>query len=210
MLGREHSGKVSKKFIGNFYFWGITLSNAVTPRPSRPVNEDVPVSKKTPLRETQLGAMNFDLWKQIGKEFMVKSNINHWITCKEGTGSLVECRAGTLDCQVVKNIAPTCHNVSPDEIRFLTKESSENLGPHLYYSKSSTYLNTYYYWESSTKSPNSPRHEPLWPKRSVACQGRGRSPWEHFHSLGVSGQNCKKVFVRRCSCNKKYLSRIIS
>ena len=25
MLGRKHSGKVSKKFIGNFYFWGITL-----------------------------------------------------------------------------------------------------------------------------------------------------------------------------------------
>ena len=25
VLGREHSGKVSKKFIGNFYFWGITL-----------------------------------------------------------------------------------------------------------------------------------------------------------------------------------------
>ena len=23
--GREHSWKVSKKFIGNFYFWGITL-----------------------------------------------------------------------------------------------------------------------------------------------------------------------------------------
>ena len=26
MLGREHSGKVSKKFIGKFYFWGITLT----------------------------------------------------------------------------------------------------------------------------------------------------------------------------------------
>ena len=25
MLGGEHSGKVSKKFIGNFFFWGITL-----------------------------------------------------------------------------------------------------------------------------------------------------------------------------------------
>ena len=25
MLGGEHSGKVSKKFIGKFYFWGITL-----------------------------------------------------------------------------------------------------------------------------------------------------------------------------------------
>lgn len=135
-------------------------SNAVTPRPSWPANGDVPVSKKTPLRETQLGAMNFDLWKQIGQEFMVKSNINHWITCKEGTGSLVDCRAGTLDCQVVKNIAPTCHNVAPDEIRILTKESSEDFGPHLYYSKSSTYLKTYYYWESSTKSPNWPTHDP--------------------------------------------------
>ena len=25
VLGREHSEKVKKKFIGNFYFWGITL-----------------------------------------------------------------------------------------------------------------------------------------------------------------------------------------
>ena len=25
MFGREHSGKVSKNFIGNFNFWGITL-----------------------------------------------------------------------------------------------------------------------------------------------------------------------------------------
>ena len=25
VLGREHSGKISKKFIGNFNFWGITL-----------------------------------------------------------------------------------------------------------------------------------------------------------------------------------------
>ena len=31
MLGREHSGKVSKKFIGNFYFWGITLIKRLVP-----------------------------------------------------------------------------------------------------------------------------------------------------------------------------------
>ena len=30
MLGREHSGKVSKKFIGKFYFWGITLKCLAT------------------------------------------------------------------------------------------------------------------------------------------------------------------------------------
>ena len=32
MLGREHLGKVSKKFIGNFYFWGITLNNLAARR----------------------------------------------------------------------------------------------------------------------------------------------------------------------------------
>ena len=29
MLGGEHSGKVSKKFIGNFFFWGITLIDPI-------------------------------------------------------------------------------------------------------------------------------------------------------------------------------------
>ena len=29
VLGREHSGKVSKKFIGNFYFRGITLISLI-------------------------------------------------------------------------------------------------------------------------------------------------------------------------------------
>lgn len=135
-------------------------SNAVTPRPSWPANGDIPESKTTPLSETQWGAMDFDLWKQIGHEFMVKSNINHWIACTDGTGSLVEYRAGSLNCRVIKNIASVCLNVAPDEIRVLTKESSANYGPHLYNSKSPTWLKTYYYWESSTQSPNWPTHDP--------------------------------------------------
>ena len=32
MIGREHSGEVSKKIIGNFYFWGITLRVYLTGR----------------------------------------------------------------------------------------------------------------------------------------------------------------------------------
>ena len=51
-----------------------------------------------------------------------------------------------------KNLVP-CDNVAPNEIRFGSHA-------HLYYSKSSTYLKTYYYWESSTKSPNWPTHDP--------------------------------------------------
>lgn len=135
-------------------------SNAVTPRPSWPANGDIPESRATPLSETIWGAMDFSLWQQIGHEFMSKSNINHWIVCAEGSGSLVEYRAGTLSCRVVKNIASVCHNTAPDEIRVLTKESAQNFGPHLYNSKSPTWLKTYYYWESSTQSPNWPTHDP--------------------------------------------------
>ena len=135
-------------------------TNAVTPRPSWPANGDIPESRTVPLSETQWGAMGFSLWKQIGDEFMAKSNINHWIACKEESGSLVEYRAGNLSCRVVKNIAPVCHNVAPDEIRVLTKEAAGNYGPHLYNSKSPTWLKTYYYWESSTKSGNWPTHDP--------------------------------------------------
>lgn len=112
------------------------------------------------MKETKWGAMEFDLWKQIGNEFMVKSNINHWIACKDGSGSLVECKAGSLSCKVVKNIAAVCQDVAPDEIRILTKESSANYGPHLYYSKSPTWLKTYYFWDSSTQTGNWPTHDP--------------------------------------------------
>ncbi|PFX31329.1 Veficolin-1 [Stylophora pistillata] len=135
-------------------------SNAVTPRPSWPAVGDIPISKKVPLKETQLGAMDFKFWRQIGNEFMVKSNINHWIACKEVNGSLVDYKAGSLSCKVIKNVASVCPNVAPDEIRVLTKESSANYGPHLYYSKSTTELRTYYYWESSTQTGNWPTHDP--------------------------------------------------
>ena len=80
-------------------------TNAVWPRPSWPANGDIPESKISPLSETEPGAMDFKLWKLIGHQFMVKSNINHWIVCTEGEGSLVEYRKGSLNCHVVKIIA---------------------------------------------------------------------------------------------------------
>lgn len=104
--------------------------------------------------------MDFKLWKLIGHQFMVKSNINHWIVCTEGEGSLVEYKKGSLNCRVVKIIAAACQNVAPDEIRLLTKEAAGNYGPHLWNTKSPTWLKTYYYWESSTQSGNWPTHDP--------------------------------------------------
>lgn len=82
---------------------------------------------------------------------MVKFNINYWIMCKEGNGSLVECKVGILDCKVVKNIVFICYNIVFDEICFLIKELLENFGFYFYYFKSFIYLKMYYYWESFIK-----------------------------------------------------------
>ena len=135
-------------------------TNAVWPRPSWPANGDIPESTTSPLSETEPGAMDFKLWKLLGHEFMVKSNINHWIVCTEGEGSLVEYKKGSLHCRVRKIIATACQNVAPDEILLLTKEAGGNYGPHLWNTKSPTWLKTYYYWESSTQSRNWPTHDP--------------------------------------------------
>ena len=60
-----------------------SLSNAVTPRPNWPASgANVPISTTPPLSESSLGAVNWNLWKDIGKEFMVKSNINDWVVCQ--------------------------------------------------------------------------------------------------------------------------------
>ena len=94
-----------------------SVSNAVVPRPNWPTPEaNVRVSTKVPLTDTEYEAMDFNLWKTLGKEFLVKSNINHWITCQEGTGSSVAFRAGSINCRAVKNVAAKCHGVAPSKI----------------------------------------------------------------------------------------------
>ena len=80
-------------------------SNAVVPRPNWPTPEaNVRVSTKVPLTSNEYEAMDFGLWKSLGKEFLVKSNINHWIVCRQGTGSLVNFEKGRISCRVVKNV----------------------------------------------------------------------------------------------------------
>ena len=54
-------------------------SNAITPRPNWPVRSevDVLISTTPPLNETDYNAMNFSLWKQLGRQVLIKSNINN-------------------------------------------------------------------------------------------------------------------------------------
>ena len=123
-------------------------SNAVTPRPNWPANgANVPISTTPPLNESSLGAVDWRLWKDIGKEFMVKSNINDWVVCQPSGGSIVTKKRGSLSCQNVKNLATTCSGVVPYRIFW------EFRGPSLYASWD------YYFFDGNT-GHNWPVHDP--------------------------------------------------
>ena len=123
-------------------------SNAVTPRPTWTASgANTRVSTTVPLSETHYEAMDFALWRTIGNQTLIKSNINNWIVCMEGTGSIVRQKAGSLSCKLVKQVSQQCAGVVPTSFVLHT------YGPYL----SSTSL--YYYFDGHTSS-NSPTHDP--------------------------------------------------
>ena len=136
----------SYTFTAYSSFW--TGRNAVTPRPSWSASDaNVRVSKTVPLSETQYEAMDFSLWRSIGKEFLIKSNINNWIACKEGSGSIVKQKKGSLSCKLVKQVSNQCAGTVPKSMGLLSR------GPLL------TAGSTYYYFDGDTRI-NSPTHDP--------------------------------------------------
>ena len=95
-------------------FW--TQPNAVTPRPKWPspfINVDVPVSTTPPLNETDYNAMEFSLWRQFGRQILIKSTINHWIVCLHGTGSFVDWQDGSVACTITKRVNSMCSDGPP-------------------------------------------------------------------------------------------------
>ena len=114
--------------------------NAVTPRPSWSASgANTRVSTTVPLSETHYEAMNFSLWRTIGKEFLIKSNINNWIACKEGTGSLVERKAGSITCKLIKQVSKQCsQGVVPKFFKMHGHGPSLEGRGHCYYFDGST------------------------------------------------------------------------
>ncbi|XP_046856258.1 uncharacterized protein LOC124449380 isoform X2 [Xenia sp. Carnegie-2017] len=128
--------------------FGLTR-NAVTPRPNWPaIGATVPVSTTPPLNESLNGAVDWNLWREIGNEFMVTSNINDWIVCQPKTGSLVTKKDGDISCQNIKNVAQACKNKSPSSIIWYS------VGPGL---KSDS---VYYLFEGSINPGWWPTHDP--------------------------------------------------
>ena len=122
-------------------------SNAVIPRPSWSAGgSNVRVSKTVPLSETQYEAMDFSLWRSIGEETLIKSNINNWFACKEGSGSIVKQKKGSLSCKLVKQVAKNCGGAAPNTWKFYGYGPSFGGGQ-------------FYYFDGSTNS-NWPTHDP--------------------------------------------------
>ena len=123
-------------------------SNAVTPRPNWPASRaNVPISTSPPLSESSHGAVDWNIWKNIGQEIMIKSNINDWIVCQPNGGSLVTKTTGAVSCQNIKNVATACSGVVPTKIQW----SSD--GPYLPAS-------SYYYDFLGYTGSDWPRHDP--------------------------------------------------
>ena len=125
--------------------------NAVTPRPNWPENSaNTPISTTPPLSESphSLGAVDWKLWKNIGQDIMIKSNINDWILCKPGDGSMVTNKEGSIRCQNIENVATACRGRVPNKILWRSE------GPALL-----TYSSYYYDFDGNTRN-NWPTHDP--------------------------------------------------
>ena len=137
-----------------------SLSNAATPRPNWPERwANVPISTTPPLSESSLGAVNWTLWKSIGQEFMVKCNINDWIVCQPGEGSIVEEKDGSISCENIKNVATACNGVAPNTVHWRT------LGPSLDVS-----WKCYYFFDGKTTG-SWPTHDPCGKKEANHKKG---------------------------------------
>ncbi|XP_067025074.1 uncharacterized protein [Acropora muricata] len=129
--------------------------NAVTPRPNWPTNNakvDVPTSTSPPLHEEDYNAFSFSLWKQLGQEILLKSNIMTWFICSPDVGNFVEWKDGRISCKAAKLISKVqCVNDSPPN-EF--KRAEHTCGPRI---KGYSVLNFYF---DGCETDDNPNHNP--------------------------------------------------
>ena len=132
-------------------------SNYIAPVPSWTLSAtSTSVSTTTPLSEDVTGALDFSKWKEFGGDFLVKSNINNWLTCSPAGGGLAEYKHGKVNCKITKIIVPgVCEDVVP-HILLLTPSWH---GPALFAA------DFYYYFEGSA-SINWPVADPCGSRQS--------------------------------------------
>ena len=131
-------------------------SNAITPRPNWPVRPevDVPISTTPPSNETDYNAINFSLWKQLGRQVLIKSNVNNWLVCHPGNGSLVDWQEGDVNCKIIKLVIDSSISFSSAPSKFSPNRA---YGPLFYLS--TLWGSTSYYFNGFTGN-HWPTHDP--------------------------------------------------
>ena len=130
-------------------------SNAITPSPNWLAKNEVnvPVSTISPLNETDYNAMNFSLWKKLGRQFLIKSNINNWLLCQPVTGSLVDWQKGDVNCTITKYVA------DPGESASAPSKFSPKIDHGPMFHSSGRWDSNFYYFNGYT-GKNWPTHDP--------------------------------------------------
>ena len=131
-------------------------SNAITPRPNWPVRPevDVPISTTPPSNETDYNAINFSLWKQLGRQVLIKSNVNNWLVCHSGNGSLVDWQEGDVNCKIIKLVIDSSISFSSAPSEFSPNRA---YGPLFFLS--TPWGSTSYYFDGFTGN-HWPTHDP--------------------------------------------------
>ena len=111
------------------------------------ISNDV-ISTTVPLNETDYNAMNFSLWKQLGREVLIKSNINNWLVCHPGTGSLVDWQEGDVSCRIIKHVTNTCTDTLAPTVLRLGKAKGTGV---TFCSDKNSFANTYYRFDGDTQ-----------------------------------------------------------
>lgn len=133
-------------------------TNAVSLAPDWSYSCDVPKSSTPPLSETEYGAVAYNRWQHLSvtNEFMIKSNITHWIKCTPTTqgASLATLSMGNFNCEKIKLVSPNCTTTSYANVILQVNY----LGPVLWLNSASS---PYYlvYWDCRT-SDHWPAHDP--------------------------------------------------
>ena len=73
---------------------------------------------------TDFGAMDYSLWQYLGREFLIKSNINDWLICKSKSNVTIfepiEKRQNyayyPVTCRNIKDVTPKCDQNVPDAL----------------------------------------------------------------------------------------------
>lgn len=132
-------------------------TNAVSPRPTWgiPATGGTPTSTTIPSSPTSTGALDFAKWASLGDEVMATSDVNHWVKCQPGTGSVVTKTEGTLTCQMVKVVVTgVCVTTVPS---YWGTSDPAGVG---FYTSATDNLATYYFYEGLTATTNWPTHDP--------------------------------------------------